>query len=116
MDAEAEGAVDGRVGGIETEEIGILLEAEANVVELFLCERGHVSCEVVPNPDQSIQAEFRARLGTLALGNRRIVESGNEYTGTDANVWLQPSSWIPKHQIEKRNCHHAEIDAWDFSR
>ena len=88
MNAEAEGSVNGSVCGVKTKEVRILLETESNVVKLPLCEHRHVSCEVVPEADESIQTELRARLGALALGNRRIVDSSKEYTGTNANVRL----------------------------
>ena len=88
MDTETEGSVNGSVPGIETKEIRVFLKTESNVVELSLCEHRHVSRDVVPDADESVETEFCARLGAFTLSNRRIVDSSHEYTGSDTDVRL----------------------------
>lgn len=113
---DAESDAHGRICGVEAKEIRVLFKIEPNVIVLPLCKRGHVPCEVVPDADEGVQTEFRARLGGVSLGNRGILDAGNEDAGADTYVRLQSVSGIAKHQIEWSNCQHTEIGTLDSHR
>ena len=110
-DAKADG--NGSVCGVEAKEIRVLFKIEPNVIVFPLCKRGHVSCEEVPDADEGVQAELRARLRVVSLGNRGILELSNKDAGADTYVRLQSVPGIAKHQIEWSDCEHMEIDTRD---
>ncbi len=117
MITDAEGNEVHFVGRIhakeEREELRVVFEFKASIVEFPFCKCSQVFRNVILEP--SLNVESKSRM--IGRGAGRVwrqsfsTDSGKEDSRSETDIWLQPGLMIAEHKIKRRHRQDAKVCA-----